>query len=125
MKSRLLIALFAIGLCADALAEGRKDHPQIAMVAPSSGNAPVDRDRLVLLVVEGPFISHEQTPIQADRVVSYVNELLRIKGVSYVGVYSREGVKYGDVVRALDTLSLTNAKNIGVSMLELPIGKEP
>jgi biopolymer transport protein ExbD len=125
MKSRHLIALFAIGLCADALADSRKDYPQIAMVAPSSGNSPVDRERLVLLVVEGPFISHEQTPIQADRVVSYVNELLRIKGVSYVGVYSREGVKYGDVVRALDTLSLTNAKNIGVSMLELPVGKEP
>jgi biopolymer transport protein ExbD len=125
MKSHLLIALFAVGLGADALAESRKDYPQIAMVAPSSGGSSVDRDRLVLLVVEGPYISHEQTPVQADRLVSYVNELLRIKGVSYVGVYSREGVKYGDVVRALDTLSLTNAKNIGVSMVELPVGKEP
>lgn len=125
MKTRLVFVLFAIGLCADTLAEGRKNHPQISMVAPSSGSSPVDRDRLVLLVVEGPFISHEQKAIEADRVVAYVNELLRIRGVSYVGVYSREGVKYGDVVRALDTLSLTDAKNIGVSMVELPVGKEP
>jgi biopolymer transport protein ExbD len=125
MKNRILMVLFVIGLCADVLAEGRTTYPQISMVAPGPAKNPVDRDKLVLLVIEGQFISHDQKPIEADRVVAYVNELLKLKGGTYVGVYPREGVKYGEVVRALDTLSLTQAKSIGVSLEELPAGREP
>jgi len=33
--------------------------------------------------------------------------------------------KYGDLVRAIDVLRQTDAKNIGVSMKELPAGREP
>lgn len=56
-------------------------------------------------------------------MVEYVNTLLKTKDVSYIGVYTREGVKYGDVVRAVDVLRKTNAKNIGISMTELPAGR--
>jgi hypothetical protein len=54
-----------------------------------------------------------------------VNKLLSVRDVSYIGVYTREGTKYGDVVRALDILRSTKAKNISLSMVELPLGREP
>ncbi len=125
MIPRLVTALLVLGLVTTASAAARKDPPQISMVAPSSGKSTVNRDQLVLLVIEGPFLSHEQKPVADAGVVEFVNGLLKAKGGSYLGVYIREGVKYGDVVRALDTLSLTEAKNIGVSLMELPAGREP
>jgi biopolymer transport protein ExbD len=125
MKIRLLIALLALGLCTDALAEEKREYSRISFVAPASNANPVKRDKFVLLVIEGPVITADATPIPNGAVVSHVNGLLKAKGVSYVGVHIREGVKYGDVVRALDTLSQTDAKNIGVSMTELPLGVNP
>ncbi len=122
---RALIAIFAIGLCAELLAEERPAYPNISFVGPGSGQKAVSRDQFVLLVVEGPFISYESQPIPSGGVVDYVNNLLKIKNVSYIGVHSREGVKFGDIIRALDILRKTNAKDIGVSMIELPAGREP
>ena len=77
------------------------------------------------MVIEGPHISYETNQIPGTEVVEYVNKLLEVKNVSYIGVYTREGTKYGDVVRALDVLRGTKAKNIGLSMTELPLGREP
>jgi biopolymer transport protein ExbD len=122
---RALIILFAIGLCADVLAEEKKEYPHISFVGPGGGKDPVSRDQFVILVIEGPFISYDTNPIPSAGVVEYVNNLLKVKNVSYIGVHTREGIKYGDVVRAIDTLRKTNAKEVGVSMIELPVGREP
>jgi hypothetical protein len=128
MKSntyRALLAVFAIGLGADVPAAEKRDYPQISLVGPGAGKNPVSRDQFVILVIEGPYISSDAKPIESAGVVDYVNTLLKIKNVSYLGVYMREGAKYGDLVRALDLLRKTNAKNIGVSMVEIPAGREP
>ena len=76
-------------------------------------------------MVEGPTLYSETKPIPDSQVVDFVNGLLRARKVSYIGVYAREGTKYGEVIRAVDTLRRTEAKNIGVSMSELPFGREP
>jgi hypothetical protein len=60
-----------------------------------------------------------------DGLVEYVNNVLKVKGVSYLAVYVREGVKYGDVMKAIDALRKTTAKDIGVSTVELANGREP
>jgi hypothetical protein len=70
------------------------------------------------LVIEDVLISHEK------RSVEYIDTALKAQGASYLGVHIREGVKYGDVVRALETLRLTSAKSILVSLAELPIGRD-
>lgn len=85
----------------------------------------MSRDQFVILVVEGPYISHETNPIPEKGGVEYINDLLRAKKVSYLAVYTREGVKYGDVVKAIDLLRMTDATEIGVSMIEAPAGREP
>ena len=121
----LLMAVLSVGLCADVIGAENSTYPNIAFVGPGSGKQTISRDQFVLLVVEGPFISFESQPIPSTGVVDYVNNLLKIKNVSYIGVHSREGVKYGEVVRAIDVLRKTNAKDIGVSMIELPAGREP
>ena len=125
MKNRLLLILLALGLGTGGLAQADSELPHLALVGQSGSKSPIDRDKLVFLVVEGPFLSYEKNPIPEGGVVEYVNTLLKNKNVSYVGVYGREGVKYGDVVRALDVLRKTNAKDIGVSMVELPAGRNP
>ena len=125
MKSHILIAVLAIGLHADLPADEKREYPPISFVGPGASNNPVSRDQFVILVVEGPFISSRGSPIPSGEVVDYVNTLLKGKGVSYLGVYLREGIRYGDVVRAIDILRNTNAKSIGVSMVEIPVGHEP
>lgn len=125
MTYRLLIVVFAFGLCADLLAVEQQEYPRISLCGPGGGKNPVSRDEFITLVIEGPTLSYEANPIPATEVVEYVNKLLDVKNVSYIGVYTREGTKYGDVVRALDTLRGTKAKNIGLSMTELPVGRQP
>ena len=39
--------------------------------------------------------------------------------------YAREGIKYGDLVKAIDALRKTDAKDIAVSTVELAMGREP
>ena len=124
-KYPTLLAVFAFSLCAAVRAEDKPTYPNISFVGPGSGKTTISRDQFVLLVVEGPYLSYEGQPVPSAGVVDYVNNLLKIKRVSYIGVHSREGAKYGDVVRALDLLRKTNAKDIGVSMIELPAGREP
>ncbi|MEO6995047.1 MAG: hypothetical protein ABI273_15680 [Lacunisphaera sp.] len=125
MKYRILMALLAIGLCSDGLAQENGEFPRIGLVGKGAGKTPVNPDQFVILVVEGPYLSYEKNQIPEGGVVEYVNALLKTKNVSYIGIYTREGVKYGDVVRAVDELRKTNAKNIGISMTELPAGRNP
>jgi biopolymer transport protein ExbD len=125
MKKYLISALLALGLCAGLFAGESKDYPQISFVLPSTTGTTVPRDQLVTVVVEPGFLSHEETPIPADSVAGYINDILKAKNASYVGVYVRQGVKYGELVKALDQLRLSDAKSIGVSMTELPPGKQP
>lgn len=125
MKICILMAVLAVGLCSDVLAQENGEFPHIGLVGPGAGKTPVSRDQFVILVVEGPYLSYEKNQIPEGGVVEYVNALLKAKDVSYIGIYTREGVKYGDVVRAVDELRKTNAKNIGISMTELPSGRTP
>ncbi len=121
---RVLLAGFAVGLCADGLAQEKREYPQVSMCGPGASKNPVSRDSLVILVIEGSHLSSDANPIPSAGSVDYINDLLKSKNVSYIGVYTREGVKYGDVVRAIDLLRLTHAKNIGISMSALPVGRE-
>jgi biopolymer transport protein ExbD len=121
----MLMAVFAIGLCSGLLAEERREYPQVSLCGPGGSKTPISRDDYIVLVVEGPTLSYEANPIPGADVVEFVNHLLQVKKVSYIGVYPREGTKYGDVVHAVDLLRGTSAKNIGVSMKELPLGREP
>lgn len=88
MKCRFLASLLAVGLAVSLFAETRKnDYPQISFVAPGSSKTSVNRDQFVILVVEGPFISHEKTPVPYEGAVGFVNDLLKARGVTYVGVH--------------------------------------
>lgn len=122
---RTLVAVLALGLGTEMLAVDRSDYPQVSLVGPGAGKNPVDRSQFIILVVEGSFVSHDSHPIPATGLVEYVNNVLKTRKVAYIGVYTREGVKYGDVVQAIDVLRKTNASNIGVSMAQLAPGREP
>jgi len=121
----MLIALFALGLCADVLAQEKQEFPRISLCGPGGGKNPVNPDEFIILVIEGPNLFYDTNPIPGADAVGFVNKLLKTKGVSYIGVYTREGTKFGQVVQALDVLRKTDAKNIGVSMTELPMGRDP
>jgi biopolymer transport protein ExbD len=125
MKKSILLSLVVIGFCASLFADEKKNYPQISFVLPSSSGSSVSRDQFITLVVEQGFISHEEKPIPADAVVAYVDNALKAQNASYIGVYIREGIKFGDVVKALDVLRHSTAKSIGVSMAELSSGKRP
>jgi biopolymer transport protein ExbD len=125
VNCRILLAVVAIGLGADGLAAEKTDHPRVSFSLPSQNPNPTPREQVVFLVVEGATLSHDTSPILDADVVNYVNKLLEIKNASYIGIYSREGTKYGDVIKAIDALRGTNAKNISVSMVELARGRQP
>lgn len=125
MRYRALLVLAILGLSSSLFSADKVEYPRISLVGPGAGKTPVDRDKFIALVVEGPFLSCDKTPLPADGEVDYVNQLLKTKGISYLGVYTRAGVKYGDVVRAIDILRKTDAKDIGVNLIELPAGREP
>ena len=125
MKKPILLSLVLIGLCASLFADEKKDYPQISFVLPSKSGPSVGPDQFVTLVVEQGFISHDEKPIPEEAVIAYVDNALKSKNASYLGVYIREGIKFGDVVKALDVLRHTTAKSIGVSMAELSSGKRP
>ncbi|MBK8857238.1 MAG: hypothetical protein IPN11_05970 [Opitutaceae bacterium] len=97
-----MLVVLAVGLCSDVFAGEGKAYPQISFVLPGKGDSTVSRDQFVILVVEGAFISHEKSPIPSGGVVAYVDNALKAQDATYIGLHIREGVKYGDVVRALD-----------------------
>jgi biopolymer transport protein ExbD len=124
IKYPLLLAVLAIGFCAAVRADDKSDFPRISFVGPGTGHA-MDPSQYIKLVVEGATLSFEKNPVPEAGEVDYVNDLLKIKNVSMIAVFTREGIKYGDVVRAIDLLRKTNAKNVGVSMVQLAPGREP
>lgn len=125
MKNRILVALIALCACCASFAKDSSDHPRVAFCGPGGSSTPVDKDKYVMIVLEGTAFSHEANVVSESEIVPLVNSLLESKGVSYVAVYVREGTKYGDVVHGIDVLRGTNAKNIGVGMKELPHGRTP
>ena len=125
MKTRILLVLFSIGVCSGLLATEKSGYSQISFVFPGSGKSTVDREQFILVVVEGPYTTYDKVQIPEEGAVEYLNDILKSKEASYIGVHIREGVKYGDVIRALDILNKTNAKSIGVSIKELPPGRDP
>ena len=119
------MAAFALGFCVDVLAESKSTRAQISISGTGGVTSPIPRDELVLLVIDGPNVSFDGKAIPAGDVVNYVNKLLETKKSSVIGVYAREGARYGDVVSALDTLRDTTARNVSLSTTVLPYGKEP
>ena len=124
MKYRLPLLLVAICLGSILYADGGGDYARISFVGPNKGKAP-SREQFVMLVIEGPYITYEKDRIPDASLVEYVNSALKVKGASYLAVYVSEGIKFGDVVRAIDTLRKTDAKDIGVSTVELAVGRQP
>ena len=125
MKKSKLSLILAFVISTPAFAAANADYPPISFVAPSSGRSPVDKTQFLMLVVEPGFISCDGVAIPQAGVIGYVNGALKAKGASFLGVHIRQGIKFGDVVKALDELRKTEAKSIGVSMVELAPGKEP
>ena len=121
----MLMAVFALGLCSDVLAEVRQDYARISLCGPSGGKTSKNPSEFIILVIDGATVSYEAYPIPTGEVVEFVNNLLTAKEVSYIGVYAREGTKFGDVVRAMDALRKTRATNIGLSMTQIALGREP
>ncbi len=123
-KYPLLMAVLAFGFCALLRAEDKADFPRISFVGQGKGNPP-GPDQYIKLVVEGPYLTFEKSEVPEAGAVDYVNNLLKIRNVSFIAVFAREGVRYGDVMKAIDLLRKTNAKNVGVSMVQLAPGREP
>jgi len=124
MTCRLLVAVFAIGLGADLLASENIEPARISLAGTGGRNSKIITEDYIVLVVEGASLSYDGNPIPNTEAIDYVNKLLEVKNVSHIGVYAREGARYGDVVHALDLLRTTKAKNIGLSMNELPLGRQ-
>lgn len=122
MKTRLVMVLLALGLSASAYASGNTDLGRISFVKPGAGVRTSEPSPHVKLVVEGAFVSHDKTPLPAEVLIEHVDKLLKANNATSLAIYVREGTKYGDVVRALDTLRKTAAKDIGVSTVEIPAG---
>jgi biopolymer transport protein ExbD len=125
MKKSLLSLILTLSISVQALAASDTDYPPISFVGPSKAGPSIDKTQFLVLVVEQGFISHNSTPIPQGGVVNYINSTLKAQGASFLGVHIRQGIKFGDVVKALDELRKTEAKSIGVSMVELAPGKEP
>jgi biopolymer transport protein ExbD len=125
MKTHMLSIVLALGICGQVFAASNVDYPPITFVVPGGGGSPVDKTKFLILVVEPGFISHDSTPIPEGGVITYVNNALKVQGASFLGIHIRQGIKFGDVVKVLDELRKTQAKSIGVSMVELAPGKEP
>lgn len=121
---RLTLAVLTAGLCTGLPAQDKAGFAEISIAYPG-GDTTVGKGQYIALVVEGTSLSFESSPIPADHVVAFVNELLTTRKVTYIGVYAREGTRFGEVVRALDILRGTNAKGIGLSISALPPGREP
>ena len=121
----LLAFVCAAGLSADVTAGEPRDYARLAFIASGASRKPLSPDEYVTVVVEGPYLSYEQSAIPASGEVEFVDRLLKTKGVSYVAVYARQGIKYGDLVRAMDVLRSTAAKHVGISLTELKPGREP
>lgn len=122
---RTLLVFLAIGLCSPLVAQEHKDYAQVSFSVPGGSKHQMSRDQFITLIIDGPVLTYESDPIPSDQVVEYVNKLLEVKNVSYVGLYIREGTTFGDVIRAVDVLRKTKTKNIGVSVSEIPVSRKP
>ena len=125
MKKLTLLMIIAVGFAAGSLVAEPTDYARISFIGPGTGKSEIPKNELIVLVLEGAFFTHDQTPIPTDGLVDYINQTLNAQGASYLAVHVRDGVKYGDVVSSLDQLRKTAAKNIGVSMIALPAGRNP
>jgi len=125
MKKLIPLVILAVCLSGSSFAGNQDDYANVVLCPPGVSKNPIPQDKFIKLVIDGPVIFYETTPIPDSDVTSYVNTLLETKQVSYIGVYIRQGTKYGDVVRGIDTLRRTNAKDVGLSMTELAPGRNP
>ena len=123
---RIALGVFIAVTGIAARAQGSGEFASVSVTYPGKPTGhTLTKDEFVSLVVDGPTICHEGSAIPMEQVVSLVNGLLAEKKATYVGIYVRVGSKYGDVMRAVDLLRKTNARNIGVSSLEISGNREP
>lgn len=125
MKKLIPLVILAVCFSGSSFAGDHGDYANIVLCPPGVSKNPMPKDKFITLVIDGPVIFYDTTPISDSDVLSYVNTLLETKRVSYIGVYIRQGTKYGDVVRGLDMLRKTTAKDVGLSMTELAPGQNP
>jgi len=78
-----------------------------------------------MVVVDGPILSYEGKSIPTAEVVPLLNAIMKQRKVSHIGVYVRAGSKYGEVMRAVDLLRRTDAKDIRICDREIRDGREP
>lgn len=120
----LLAAFLAFGLLSSLRAETH-EYPQVSLSWPGVKAPTIPRSEVLIIVVEGSVLIHEGKPLPSTNAVEFVNSLLKARNISHIGVYTRAGTKFGDVMRALDTLRATSTQAIGVSVTELAPGQEP
>lgn len=119
-----VLAGFAIAVCSQLGAEQALDYAQVNFCVPSKTTKTIHKEDLVTLVIDGPVLVYDSSPIPENQVIPFVNELLANKHALYIGVYIREGTKFGDVMRAVDLLRKTNTKNIGISVAQISAGSK-
>jgi len=119
LSRRWTIVILGLLFSTSVFAEEATRYPEVSFCLPSKSKVTLTKDQYVTLTIEGPVLAYEGDVIQPAEVVSYVNHLLETKKVSYIGVHIREGTTFGEVVGAIDVLRKTNAKSIGVSVVEL------
>lgn len=119
-----LVALLLIALSSSLSAEAQ-EYPQISLSWPGAKAPTLQRNEVLLLVIDGAVLYHEGQPVPTNGTVEYVDSLLTASKASYIGVYTRRGTAFGDVIKVIDALRGTKAKNIGLSMVELHPGQEP
>lgn len=119
---RLVLVVFALLFAGSVFAEEQTRLPEVSFCLPSKSKTTLSKDQYVTLTIDGPVLVYDSTVIPPAEVVPYVNHLLEAKSVVYIGVHIREGTTYGDVVRAMDVLRKTNARSIGISVVEVPSG---
>ncbi len=118
-----MMFLLALGL--GTAAHAATDHARIAFVKPGVAKGVVmDSSQYVKLVIEGPFVSHDKIPVSDEGLIDYVDKILKSSGATYLAIYVREGIKFGDVVRTLDSLRKTSAKDIAVNTVEIALGRD-
>lgn len=123
MKSILRLAVLALGLASLSLTAGAADYPPVSFVIPGGVSVSPEKTPPLQVIVEADGLLLENHPIPNAELVASINSALKAQGAVTIAVHIRQGIKFGDVVRAIDELRKTDAKAIGVSTVELAPGQ--
>lgn len=74
------------------------------------------------LILEPDGLYLDSKPLLKEETIGYINGLIEKKKVQRIYLFVREGAKFGDVMHAIDILSQSNAKYLGIAPKEIEIG---